>query len=161
MFKTTDGHINIATTGQAIWERFCQALGAPELIENPDYADRQAALEEPRRAQRRDRQATRVKKTSAEWIEHLQQGRRAVRADLHHRPGVRRSAGQASRHRAERDEEGQVGAAGLVGQPFTLSRTPSKIAAPPPELGEHTDEVLKEFGFKPKEIAALRKANAL
>jgi crotonobetainyl-CoA:carnitine CoA-transferase CaiB-like acyl-CoA transferase len=33
--------------------------------------------------------------------------------------------------------------------------------APPPELGQHTNEVLKEFGFKPKEIAALRKANAL
>ena len=49
----------------------------------------------------------------------------------------------------------------LVGQPFTLSRTPSKIAARPPALGEHTDEVLKEFGFKPKEIAALRKAKAI
>ena len=49
----------------------------------------------------------------------------------------------------------------VVGQPFTLSRTPSKIAAPPPELGEHTDEVLKEFGFSAKEIAALRKAKAV
>ena len=35
----------------------------------------------------------------------------------------------------------------FVGQPFTLSRTPSKIVATPPEIGEHTDEVLKEFGF--------------
>ena len=49
----------------------------------------------------------------------------------------------------------------VVGQPFNMSRTRSKIAAPPPELGQHTNEVLKEFGFKPKEIAALRKANAL
>ncbi len=49
----------------------------------------------------------------------------------------------------------------LVGQPVTLSRTPSQLVAPPPELGEHTDEVLKEFGFKPKEIAALRKAKAV
>ena len=46
----------------------------------------------------------------------------------------------------------------FVGQPVTLSRTPSKIAAPPPELGQHTDEVLKEFGFADKEIAELRKA---
>ena len=38
-----------------------------------------------------------------------------------------------------------------------MSRTKSRIAAPPPELGQHTNEVLKEFGFKPKEIAALRK----
>ena len=42
-----------------------------------------------------------------------------------------------------------------------MSRTGSRIAVPPPELGQHTDEVLKEFGFKPKEIAALRAAKAL
>ena len=49
----------------------------------------------------------------------------------------------------------------VVGQPFMMSRTKSKIAAPPPALGQHTNEVLKEFGFKPKEIAALREAKAL
>ena len=42
-----------------------------------------------------------------------------------------------------------------------LSRTPSRLAAAPPTLGEHTDAVLKEFGFNAKEIAALRKANAV
>ncbi|MEX2034876.1 MAG: CoA transferase, partial [Xanthobacteraceae bacterium] len=49
----------------------------------------------------------------------------------------------------------------VVGQPVALSRTRSRIAAPPPALGQHTNEVLKEFGFGAKEIAALRKANAI
>ena len=40
----------------------------------------------------------------------------------------------------------------LVGQPVTLSRTPSKMAARPPEFGEQTDEVLSEFGFSAQEI---------
>lgn len=44
----------------------------------------------------------------------------------------------------------------LVGQPFTLSRTPSHMAARPPESGEHTRDVLSEFGFSPEEIAELR-----
>ncbi|MEY9229391.1 crotonobetainyl-CoA:carnitine CoA-transferase CaiB-like acyl-CoA transferase [Bradyrhizobium japonicum] len=44
----------------------------------------------------------------------------------------------------------------LVGQPVTLSRTPSKMAARPPEFGEQTDEVLKEFGFDQEEIAGLK-----
>jgi len=35
----------------------------------------------------------------------------------------------------------------LVGQPVTLSRTPSKMVARPPEFGEQADEVLAEFGF--------------
>ena len=53
-----------------------------------------------------------------------------------------------------RDKDGMT----LVGQPFTLSRTPSRLVAPPPALGEHTGAVLKEFGFSAKEIAKLREA---
>jgi len=49
----------------------------------------------------------------------------------------------------------------LVGQPFTLSRTPSSMAARPPEVGEQTDEVLAEFGYSADEIAALRAANVV
>jgi crotonobetainyl-CoA:carnitine CoA-transferase CaiB-like acyl-CoA transferase len=44
----------------------------------------------------------------------------------------------------------------LVGQPFTLSRTPSTMAARPPEVGEQTEELLAEFGFSADEITALR-----
>jgi formyl-CoA transferase len=44
----------------------------------------------------------------------------------------------------------------LVSQPFKLSRTPSKLAARPPEFGEQTEEVLAEFGFDKDEIADLR-----
>jgi crotonobetainyl-CoA:carnitine CoA-transferase CaiB-like acyl-CoA transferase len=46
----------------------------------------------------------------------------------------------------------------LVVQPVTLSRTPSKMAARPPDFGEQTEEVLAEFGFGADEIVALRQA---
>jgi formyl-CoA transferase len=49
----------------------------------------------------------------------------------------------------------------FVGQPVELSRTPSKIVATPPAQGQHTDEVLKEFGFAENEIAELHKAQAV
>jgi len=49
----------------------------------------------------------------------------------------------------------------LVGQPFTLSRTPSKMAARPPEVGEQTEELLAEFGFSADEIAALRQGKVV
>jgi formyl-CoA transferase len=49
----------------------------------------------------------------------------------------------------------------FVGQPVNLSRTPSKIVATPPAQGQHTDEVLKEFGFADKEIADLHAAKAV
>jgi len=49
----------------------------------------------------------------------------------------------------------------LVGQPVTLSRTPSKMAARPPEFGEQTDEVLAEFGFTANEIAGLKQGKVV
>src|ERR1019366_7602621 len=49
----------------------------------------------------------------------------------------------------------------LVGQPVMLSRTPSKMAARPPEFGEQTAEVLAEFGFNADEIVALKQGKAV
>jgi len=53
------------------------------------------------------------------------------------------------------------GALDVMRQPVTLSRTPSAVAQPTPDRGEHTDEVLAEFGFSAEEISALRAAGAL
>jgi crotonobetainyl-CoA:carnitine CoA-transferase CaiB-like acyl-CoA transferase len=44
---------------------------------------------------------------------------------------------------------------------MTLSRTPSKMVARPPEFGEQTDEVLAEFGFTRNEISALKRNNVV
>ena len=50
VFKTKDGHINIASTGQKFWERCCKVLSAPQMLANPDYANGAARSEAPRRA---------------------------------------------------------------------------------------------------------------
>ena len=54
-----------------------------------------------------------------------------------------------------------VGGTRVVGQPVELSRTPSRAATPTPGPGEHTDEILHEFGFTAAEIAAARAAKAI
>ncbi|SVD19852.1 uncharacterized protein METZ01_LOCUS372706, partial [marine metagenome] len=53
------------------------------------------------------------------------------------------------------------GATQMLGQPMTLSRTPSKLARRPPERGEHTAEVLTEFGFSADEIEDLVGRNVI
>ena len=70
VFKTADGHINIASTGSKIWARFCAAADASELLQRPEY---QTAAERSknRDALNADIERYTVKQTSAEWIERL------------------------------------------------------------------------------------------
>ena len=98
VFKTSDGYINIATTGGRIWQRFAEAVGAPDLPNRPEYATGSRPLEEPKSTQRRDQQAHR-EKIERDLGEGIQCGRRAVRPDLFDRPDVRGRASRASRHR--------------------------------------------------------------
>ncbi len=159
VFKTKDGHINIASTGQVMWERCCKAIGAPELIDDPQYET--SAL----RSKNRDALNTKINertatKTSAEWIDIFNEtgvpcgpiySIDQVFAD----PQVKHLGIAQGAKRPDGSE--QV----FVGQPVTLSRTPSKIVATPPEQGQHTDEVFKEFGFSDAEIAKLHEAKAV
>ena len=68
VFKTTDGHINIATTGGAIWERFCKALGAEPMLKNPDYATGKSRSQN-RKALNAEIDTYTQHKSSAEWID--------------------------------------------------------------------------------------------
>jgi crotonobetainyl-CoA:carnitine CoA-transferase CaiB-like acyl-CoA transferase len=159
VFKTADGHINIATTGGAIWERFCRALGAEDMLKNPQYQTAKARSLN-RKALNAEINDYTVQKNSAQWIEIFNKagvpcGPIYTIDQVFADPQVKHLGIAQSVKKKDKS------LLTVVGQPVTLSRTKSRIAAPPPALGEHTSQVLKEFGFSAKEIAALRKANAI
>ncbi|WP_425990488.1 CaiB/BaiF CoA transferase family protein [Afipia sp. DC4300-2b1] len=156
VFKTSDSFINIATTGGRIWERFAQAIDAPDLLTHPDYAT--IAL----RSKHRDALNAAIgtymaKRTTGEWVKILN--------DAGVPCGPIYSIDQVF-------DDTQVkhlgiaqalpdGGKQLVGQPFTLSRTPSRMAARPPRVGEQTRDVLSEFGFSEQEIASLQQSKVV
>jgi crotonobetainyl-CoA:carnitine CoA-transferase CaiB-like acyl-CoA transferase len=154
VFKTSDGYINIATTGGRIWQRFCEALGAPDLVNRPEYAtgpDRS----KNRKAINAEINKFTEKKSSETWVKEFNAAgvpcgpiysidQVFADAQVEHLGIAQDVPNDEGRH------------VRLVGQPFTLSRTPNKMAARPPEFGEQTDEVLAEFGFSEDEISSLR-----
>jgi crotonobetainyl-CoA:carnitine CoA-transferase CaiB-like acyl-CoA transferase len=159
VFKTKDGYINIATAGQKTWQRFCEAVGATALMRKPEYQTPDA------RSKNRDALGVEIDsylaaQTSAEWVERLNKAGvpsgpiyaiDQVFADpqVQHL-GIVQSVTMKDKSKMR-----------LLGQPVGLSRTPSRLAARPPDLGEHTNAILKEFGFSARDIAALHKAKAL
>src|SRR5215213_3280318 len=139
VFKTSDGYINIATTGGRIWERCAQAIGAPELLSNPGYATA------PARSENRDALNATInklteRKSTETWVSELNAA------------GVPCGPIYAIDQMFEDEQVKHLG----IAQPVTLSRTPSTMAARPPEFGEQTEEVLAEFGFGKDEVAELR-----
>src|SRR5467141_1583838 len=159
VFRTADGHINIASTGSKIWARFCSAANASELMQRPEY---QTAAERSkhRDALNADMEKYTVKRTSAEWIDLLNKAGVPC-GPIYKIDQVYADPQVVHLGIAQPVKTKDKKTVRMAGQPMSLSRTPSRLAAPPPALGEHTDAVLKEFGFNAKEIAALRKANAV
>jgi formyl-CoA transferase len=159
VFKTADGHINIASTGSKIWARFCAAADAGDLLRRPEY---QTAAERSkhRDALNADMEAYTVKRTSAEWIELLNKAGVPC-GPIYSIDQVYADPQVEHLGMAQQVKTKDKSTLRMAGQPMSLSRTPSRLVVPPPALGEHTDAVLKEFGFGAKDIAALRKANAI
>jgi crotonobetainyl-CoA:carnitine CoA-transferase CaiB-like acyl-CoA transferase len=159
VFATADGHINIAVAGQEIWRRFCQAIGHEELTLDPAYAS--PAVRSRNRDALNAELATILRpRPSAHWIELLNRagvpcGPINTIDQVFADPQVRH-LGLAQSVRSH-----QRGEVELVGQPILMSRTPSRIRTPPPTMGEHTEEILRELGYDDRQIADLRGAEVL
>ena len=159
VFKTSDGFINIATTGGKIWERCAEALGAPEWIADPAYATA-SARSKNRNALNSAIEARTITRTTAEWVQRLN-GAGVPCGPIYSIDQTFADPQVKHLQMAQQVLTDDGRAFELVAQPVTLSRTPSHIAARPPEFSEHTDEVLREFGFSAAEIAALRRSGAV
>ena len=159
VFKTSDGYINIATTGGRIWQRFAEALGAPDLPNRPEYATAPDRSKNRKALNAEINKLTQTKSTEA-WVKEFNAA------------GVPCGPINSIDQVFEDEQVKHLGMAEdvpnaenrhirLVSQPFKLSRTPSKLAAPPPEFGEQTEEILTEFGFSAEEIGELRRAKVV
>ncbi|BAT57969.1 formyl-coenzyme A transferase [Variibacter gotjawalensis] len=154
VFETKDGFINIAAAGKIMFKRLADAIGAPELFDNPDYKD-DASRSANRHALNASIAEKTKHKTSAEWIELLNEagvptGPIYKMNDVFADPQVKHLG------MAVDVEHPRLGKQTLVSQGMKLSRTPSSIRSATPEKGEHTDEILSEIGYDKAKIAGLR-----
>ena len=154
VYPTADGHINIAAGGEGNWRRLCEALGRPDLLEDPDLrveADRFRAR--PRLNAELAR--TLVTRPSAEWLESFD--RAGVPAgpiyaidEVFADPHVAHLGMSVPVRHAARGE------VSVVRTPITLTRTPAAVVTASPDPGEHSDQVLSELGYDAGAIARLR-----
>jgi crotonobetainyl-CoA:carnitine CoA-transferase CaiB-like acyl-CoA transferase len=159
IYRTKDGWITVAVNGDPLFRRVARLIGAPDWPTDPRFASDKA------RGDNGEAISARVgawvaDKTSAEAIAAFE--------------GARVPAGPVYRPREALDDphikDGDfftavtfpgVGDARIAATPVKLHDTPGEVRTRPPVLGEHTDLILRELGYAPAEIDALKQEGAV
>ncbi len=159
VFKTKDGHINIAASGGVLYERFCTSIGRADLVEDPRFIGFQERSDN-RDALRKEIEGETQKETSKHWVDMMQEvgvpcGPIYNMGDVFDDPQVKH-LGMAWPMRG-----GSAGDFPVVKTPIIMSRTQQadEVRLPTPDLSKHTEEVLKEMGYDADAIADLKERN--
>jgi len=154
VFRTRDGHINIAANKQEQWEASCDLLGLPELKTDARFQKRDV-----RKQNRKELtpllEEKLAERGTTEWVElfnanGVPSGAILSLEDALKQPQIK-----------HRETLKDVAIEGIGTVPlFTLTakfeQTPGNITSPPPRLSEHTAEVLASIGIMKDELAALQ-----
>ena len=154
VFRTRDGHINIAANKQEQWEAVCDALGLPELKTDPRFEKRDVRKQN-RKALTPLLEDKLVERDTQEWVELLNAEGVPSGAILSLEEALQQPQ---IKHREDLKEvpiEG-IGTVPLFTLTAKFECTPGDITSPPPRLSEHTAEVLAGIGITGDKLAALK-----
>jgi crotonobetainyl-CoA:carnitine CoA-transferase CaiB-like acyl-CoA transferase len=154
VFETSDGHLILAVGNDGQFAKFCEVAGRPDLAQDPRFA---------KNADRVRHRATLVPllteilktRKKYDWLPALEAAKVPCGAinnlgEVFADPHVQSRGMTVSMPHPLTDQ------LQLVASPMKLSATPVQYRRPPPLLGEHTDEVLREFGWSSGDISVLR-----
>ncbi len=146
LFRTSDGQIQMMVSRNEDFRRFAEFCGRPEWLEDERFATG-ACRSINKNAMRIAAAEAMEEKTTADWLAFF------VKNDIPH--GAVLTVGEAF-------ESAQAKALGMILEmtaqdgtdisvprfPWRFGRTPAQVRYPPPQIGEHTEEILAEIGLK-------------
>ena len=157
-FRAADGWLTIGGANQANWERLVAVLKAPDLLRDARFASN------AERMKNLNALTETLSPLVAKWkVRELLAALDQAGVPCGPINSIAEMAADPqalAREMIVELEHPRAGRTRALGLPIKLSRTPGKVARPAPLMGEHTREVLAEFGFAGDEIEALLASGA-
>ncbi|MBX3535387.1 MAG: CoA transferase [Xanthobacteraceae bacterium] len=158
-FATKDGWINLGAANQATWLRAVKLLDRTELAEDPRFKDASGRLVN-RVALAETLAPEFMKRTSAEWLEAFDRAKVPAGPvlnviEMHADPQTR------ARNMVVEVNHATLGPVRTLGTPIKFSETPGGVHRSAPIFGQHTAEVLREYGFTDEEIDNMASSGAI
>jgi crotonobetainyl-CoA:carnitine CoA-transferase CaiB-like acyl-CoA transferase len=155
--RCADGYITIGAGNDRLFRRLADALGHPEWGDAPEFADNTTRVENEARLAGLIEEVT-LGHPRAYWLARLEAtdipcGPINDYGEVFADPQV------LARDMVRETDHPVLGRLRTLGSPIKLGETPADPSRRAPLLGEHTADVLREFGFGDGEIAALTGGN--
>jgi len=132
----------------------CDGLGRPEWKEDPKFVVNAQRVAHRDELEREIEKVT-VTKTTQQWLD-VFEGKGLPYAAVNDVLATLTHEHTKARNMVVEVEHGQCGPIKLVNSPIKYSEAKPRVRSPPPTLGQHTDEVLRDLGFGDAAIQALR-----
>ncbi|MGZ5307742.1 MAG: CaiB/BaiF CoA transferase family protein [Solirubrobacterales bacterium] len=152
-YACKDGYVTLGALEPKFWEAWCRGVGRDDLIQHQ--------FERPGSETHAEVERIFLERTRDQWRQFASEHDCCLEPVLDLDEALDSELVKAREMVVELDQPGAERPVKQLGVPVKMSRTPGRVEAPGPSLGEHTDEVLEAAGYSAEQIAALKESGAV